>query len=350
MIAQNRKFSAEMREGAPGDKNYEKGPRRLSIFSLHLFRDMLANQQPQTSAPHEELQYLSLIDRIIKTGDSKIDRTKVGTKSVFGNMMRFSLKDNTIPLFTTKKVFWKAIVEELLFFIRGDTNATHLSNKAVHIWDGHSSKEFLASVGLGHREKGDIGPMYGWQWRHAGAKYVDMDRDYTDQGFDQLKDVLDKLKTNPADRRIILCAWNAADLHLMALAPCHVLAQFHTTYDSANSVYNLSCMVTQRSADVGLGVPFNVASYGLLTHLIAHAVGMKASELVYSTGDTHVYMNHILPLKEQLTRTPKPFPKVDLSECPVCVDPIASLEGLLSEDIKLVGYDYHPHIKMEMAV
>jgi len=300
--------------------------------------------------PHEELQYLSLIRRILETGNQKVDRTRVGTKSIFGNIMRFSLKDDAMPLFTTKKVYWKAIVEELLFFIRGDTNATHLSDKGIHIWDAHSSKEFLTSVGLGHRAKGDFGPLYGYQWRHAGAKYVDMDTDYTGQGFDQLKDVLDRLRNNPADRRIILCAWNAPDLPLMALAPCHVMAQFYTTYDSARSGYDLSCMVTQRSADVGLGVPFNVASYALLTHLVARSVGMKASELIYSTGDTHIYTNHVEPLKEQLTRAPKPFPRVDLSGWPVCVNPIDSFDGITSDAIKLVGYDPHPHIKMEVCI
>lgn len=308
------------------------------------------NQQSLATI-HEERQYLSLVDRVINNGDYKLDRTKVGTRSIFGNMMRFSLRDNTIPLFTTKKVYWRGVVEELLFFLRGDTNTLHLSERGVHIWDAHSSATFLSSVDLGYRKEGDIGPMYGFQWRHFGAQYVDMDTDYTGKGVDQFADVLNRLKKNPTDRRIILSAWNPVDLPNMALAPCHVMAQFYAALDHVTGVYNLSCMMTQRSADLGLGVPFNVASYALLTHLIAHSVGMKAHELVYSTGDTHVYVNHIQPLKEQLTRTPRPFPKVDLSGWLVTEDPLSSFDlGLSASDIKLVGYDPHPPIKMEIAV
>eukprot|EP00249_Psilotum_nudum_P025122 c29381_g1_i3 orf=794-1816(+) len=215
---------------------------------------------------HEEYQYLNLIRDIIDNGVEKGDRTGTGTFSKFGCQMRFNLRKN-FPLLTTKRVFWRGVVEELLWFISGSTNAKVLQEKDIHIWDGNATREYLDRIGLTDREEGDLGPVYGFQWRHFGAKYTNMHADYTGQGFDQLMDVIKKIRFNPEDRRIILSAWNPADLQLMALPPCHMFAQFFV----ANG--ELSCQMYQRSCDMGLGVPFNIASYALLTCILAHVCG-----------------------------------------------------------------------------
>lgn len=252
--------------------------------------------------------------------------------------MRFTLKDGVVPVLTTKKVFWRGVVEELLWFIRGDTNANHLSQKGVKIWDANGSREYLDSIGLKERQVGDLGPIYGWQWRHFGAKYVDMNTDYTGQGIDQLKECIEKITKNPTDRRIVLTAWNPSDLKLMALPPCHMFCQFYV----ANG--ELSCLMYQRSCDLGLGVPFNIASYGLFTHMMAHVCGLKAAEFIHVLGDTHVYLNHIAALKEQLTRTPRPFPKLKINP------DVKDIDSFKADDLELVGYNPHPPIKMDMAV
>jgi dihydrofolate reductase/thymidylate synthase len=190
-----------------------------------------------TSRNLEELQYLELVKDIIATGVLRGDRTGTGTLSKFGVQMRFSLRNRVLPLITTKRVFWRAVAEELLWFVKGSTNAKELQDKNIHIWDGNASRQFLDSRGLHHREEGDLGPVYGFQWRHFGAKYVDMHTDYSGQGFDQLLDCIDKIKNVPEDRRILMSAWNPADLHLMALPPCHMFCQFYV----ANG--ELSCHV-----------------------------------------------------------------------------------------------------------
>eukprot|EP00915_Cephaloidophora_sp_WS-2016_P005495 GHVH01007316.1.p1 GENE.GHVH01007316.1~~GHVH01007316.1.p1 ORF type:complete len:427 (+),score=43.52 GHVH01007316.1:101-1381(+) len=184
-----------------------------------------------TGRHHEEFQYLDLITKVMNTGDVQCDRTRVGTKSIFGAEMRFSLADGVFPLLTSKRVFWRGVVEELLWFIRGETNSNTLAEKGVKIWDGNSSREFLDARGLQHREEGDLGPIYGFQWRHYGCKYDTYHTDYSKKGIDQLQDVIDKLKTNPADRRMIVCSWNVSDLDDMALPPCHCLFQFYASGD-----------------------------------------------------------------------------------------------------------------------
>ena len=211
---------------------------------------------------HEEFQYLDLIKKIIETGTEKKDRTGVGTISTFGNTMRYDL-EHTFPLLTTKKVFWKGVVEELLWFIRGSTDGKILSNNGVKIWDGNGSREFLDKLGFNSRREGDLGPVYGFQWRHFGAEYKTCDTNYTGQGVDQLSEVIKQIKTNPDSRRLIVSAWNVKDLPLMALPPCHVLFHFYVSNGK------LSCLLYQRSCDVGLGIPFNIASYALLTCLVA---------------------------------------------------------------------------------
>ncbi|NXH15372.1 TYSY synthase, partial [Bucco capensis] len=220
-----------------------------------------------------EAQYLRQVQHILEHGHRKEDRTGIGTISVFGMQARYSLRDQ-FPLLTTKKVFWKGVLEELLWFIKGSTNAKELSAKGVKIWDANGSREFLDKQGFSNREEGDLGPVYGFQWRHFGAEYKDMHTDYSNQGIDQLQKVIETIKTNPDDRRIIMSAWNPKDISLMALPPCHALCQFYVLNGE------LSCQLYQRSGDMGLGVPFNIASYSLLTYMIAHVTGLKVGHLI----------------------------------------------------------------------
>jgi len=291
-----------------------------------------------TSLRHDENQYLDLIRTIIKTGNRKGDRTGTGTISLFGAQMRFSLRDGQFPLLTTKRVFWRGLAEELLWFIKGSTSAKELQDKDVRIWDGNSSREFLDKSGFKDREEGDLGPVYGFQWRHCGAPYTNMHADYTGQGVDQLQQVIDQIKTNPDDRRIIMCSWNVSDIPKMALPPCHCLVQFYV----ANG--ELSCQLYQRSADMGLGVPFNIASYALLTYMIAHVTGLKPGDFVHSLGDAHVYSNHVEALEEQLKRDPRPFPTLSIKR------KVENINDFTMEDFDLEGYKPHPKIKMDMAV
>lgn len=295
------------------------------------------------SAPEisEEYQYLNLVKELLLTADKRDDRTGTGTLSTFGTTMRFSLRNGTIPLFTGRKLFWRGIVEELLWFIKGDTNSKHLEEKGVNIWRANTTRDFLDKRGLLHYEEGDTGPIYGFQWRHFGAKYTGMNRDYTTQGFDQLVECINQIKTNPNSRRIVMSAWNPADLNAMALPPCHLMCQFYVSQESESE---LSCLMYQRSGDLGLGVPFNIASYSLLTHMIAHICGLKAKEFIHVIGDTHIYLNHIEALNEQVLRTPYPFPKVEI------LDNIESIDDFKFESFKLVNYISHPSIKIKMAL
>jgi len=292
----------------------------------------------QAGQQHEEMQYLNLVKNIIETGNMKGDRTGTGTLSLFGAQMRFSLRGGTFPLLTTKKVFYRGIAEELFWFIRGSTNAKELQEKNVRIWDGNSTREFLDSIGLTDREEGDLGPVYGFQWRHFGAEYTNMHADYSGKGVDQLAQVIDRIKNKPNDRRIIMCAWNPADLDKMALPPCHCLVQFYV----ANG--ELSCQLYQRSCDMGLGVPFNIASYALLTVMLAHVTGLVPGDFVHTLGDAHVYSNHVEPLKVQLQREPKEFPKIVIKR------EVQNIEDFTIDDFEVIGYNPHPKIQMDMAV
>ncbi|OVA18766.1 Thymidylate synthase [Macleaya cordata] len=286
---------------------------------------------------HEEYIYLRLVQDIISDGITKDDRTGTGTLSKFGCQMRFNLR-KSFPLLTTKKVFWRGVVEELLWFISGSTNAKVLQEKGIHIWDGNASRDYLDSIGLTDREEGDLGPIYGFQWRHFGARYTNMHANYSGQGFDQLLDVIDKIKNKPDDRRIVLSAWNPSDLCLMALPPCHMFAQFYV----ANG--ELSCQMYQRSADMGLGVPFNIASYSLLTCMIAHVCDLVPGDFVHVIGDAHVYRTHVRPLQKQLQKLPRPFPTLKINPEKKDIDSFAVT------DFQLMDYDPHQKIEMKMAV
>lgn len=273
----------------------------------------------------------------MKSGNRKGDRTGVGTFSKFGKQMRYNLRES-FPLLTTKRVFWRGVVEELLWLIRGCTDSKELSKKKVKIWDPNGTREFLDKGGHTNREIGDLGPIYGFQWRHFGASYVDCHADYTGKGVDQLMDVINTIKTKPTDRRIIMTAWNPSDLKQMALPPCHALTQFYV----ANG--ELSCQMYQRSCDLGLGVPFNIASYALLTCMIAQVCGLKPGDFVHCLGDAHVYTNHVDALNEQLKRSPRPFPKLKLNPA------ITNIEAFSYGDMELIDYKPYKSIKMKMAV
>lgn len=290
-----------------------------------------------TEGEHDEYQYLNLVRQILSKGSTKGDRTGTGTISMFGAQMRFNLREN-FPLLTTKRVFWRGVAEELLWFIKGSTNARELSDKNVKIWDENGSRDFLEKQGLGHREEMDLGPVYGFQWRHFGAEYKDMHADYSGQGVDQLAEVITQIKTNPDSRRIIMSAWNPADLKKMALPPCHALCQFYVNDGE------LSCQLYQRSGDMGLGVPFNIASYSLLTYMIAHVTGLKPGDFVHTLGDAHVYSNHVEPLNEQLKREPKAFPTLNFKR------KVESIDDFTMEDFSLNDYKPHGKIAMKMAV
>ena len=319
----------------------------------------------QTSVkPHDELQYLDLIRDVLDTGELRPDRTGIGTLTLFAPpSLRFSLANSTLPLLTTKKAFLRPIIEELLWFIKGQTDSTLLSKKGVKIWDRNGSKEFLEKRRLGHRRVGDLGPVCGFQWRHFGAGYVDADTDYSGQGIDQLREVMRKIKEDPTDRRIIMSTWNPAglsrssishhasllssDIPLMALPPCHMICQFYVHLpgqDNPSAPRRLSCLMYQRTSDLGLGVPFNIASHALLTHMIARVTDTVPHELVIQLGDAHIYRNHVDALRVQLTRQPRNFPTLRWPR------DIADIEDFAYEDFIVEGYDPHPALAMKMNI
>lgn len=262
-------------------------------------------------------QYLDLLRRIRTSGTKKTDRTGTGTLSVFGHQMRFDLADG-FPLVTTKKLHLKSIIHELIWFLAGDTNVKYLQANGVRIWDEWAD------------EDGDLGPVYGAQWR----SWITPDG----QVIDQISDAVETLKKNPDSRRIIVSAWNPADIPKMALAPCHCLFQFYVADG------RLSCQLYQRSADVFLGVPFNIASYALLTMMMAQVTGLKPGEFVHTFGDAHLYLNHLEQADLQLSRTPRPLPTLHINP------DVASIFDFKFEDFRLDGYDHHPHIAAPVAV
>jgi thymidylate synthase len=257
-------------------------------------------------------QYLSLLQRILNEGVEKGDRTGTGTRSVFGHQMRFDLADG-FPLLTTKKVHLRSIIHELLWFLSGDTNIRYLQDNGVRIWDEWADAN------------GDLGPVYGKQWR-----------DFS--GVDQIAEVVARIKANPDDRRLVVSAWNPPDLPRMALAPCHCLFQFYVADG------RLSCQLYQRSADVFLGVPFNIASYALLTLMMAQVTGLAPGAFVHTLGDAHLYANHLEQAREQITREPRPLPTMTLNPT------VTDIFAFRYADFTLTGYDPHPHIRAPIAV
>lgn len=259
-------------------------------------------------------QYLDLLQDILDNGVDKADRTGTGTRSVFGRQMRFDLSKG-FPLMTTKKIHLKSVIHELLWFIKGDTNIKYLQDNGVRIWNEWAD------------ENGNLGPVYGSQWRN-----------WNGDGIDQLKILIDTLKNNPNDRRMIVTAWNPSKINEMALPPCHMTFQFYV----ANN--KLSCMLYQRSCDMFLGVPFNIASYALLTQMLAHICGFELGEFVHTLGDTHIYFDHMEQVKEQLSREPKSLPQMVIKR------KIDSIDDFKYEDFEIVNYDPYPLIKGKVSV
>ena len=302
---------------------------------------------------HEEQQYLNLIKQILDNGTWEEGRNGK-TKAIFGNMMRFSLKDGKIPILTTKKTAWKTCLKELLWFIRGDTDNKLLQDQGVHIWDVNSSREFLDSRGLTHYEVNELGPIYGRQWRNFNAPYISKNEKRFAEGLpenqkayynieggvDQLQQIIDALKdpVQRTSRRLIMTAWNPCQLDQMALPPCHILCQFNV-----HDGNKLSCMMVQRSVDVMLGQPFNIASYSFLTHLLAKHCGLEAHEFVYSMGNCHIYEDHIDGANLQISRTPIDFPTVSIKQVR------ENINDYQIDDFILENYQSHEQIKMKMV-
>jgi thymidylate synthase len=256
----------------------------------------------------EEEQYIQLIKDILEEGFQ--DNGRNGNNlCIFGSSMVFSLKNNKIPLLTSKKLAWKTCLKELLWFIQGKTDNKILESQNVHIWDKNATREFLDERELNHYEEGDLGPVYGHQWRHFNAEYTNCKTDYSGKGIDQLQSIIDQLKDEITrnSRRIILTSWNPVQLDEMSLPPCHLLAQFNVS-----NTDELSCSMYQRSADVGLGVPFNIASYSFLTHILAKHCDLKPGKLIYTAGNCHIYDDHIEPLKQQINNKLFDFPTIEI--------------------------------------
>lgn len=288
----------------------------------------------------EEQQYLNLVNDILENGYEDNGRNGK-TRCKFGYSMRFSLRDGTIPVLTTKKVAFRPCFEELFWFMRGSTDNRELQEKNVSIWNSNSTREFLDSRGLYDRAVGDLGPVYGFQWRHFNATYIDPSQDYSDEGVDQLQNIIDDLKNEDtrSSRRHILTAWNPCQLDEMALPPCHMICQFNVRENKY-----LSCALFQRSGDVGLGIPFNIASYSLFTHILAKHCGLIADEFVHFLGNCHIYEEHIEPLRIQIQREPMEFPKIEIKR--IC----ENIEDYTIDDIEWkTKYVSHEAIKMRMS-
>jgi thymidylate synthase len=286
----------------------------------------------------DEEGYVNLLRKILEEGSEKEDRTGVGTLSLFGAQLRFNLEDQ-FPLLTTKKMFTKGIIHELLWFIRGSTDSKILEQEKVNIWKANTTREFLDKRGLADYEVGDLGPMYGFQWRHFNASYKGCDKNYSGQGVDQLTRVVNEIKSNPDSRRLLMTTFNPESLDQSCLMPCHGIAvQFYVNKGE------LSCHMYQRSVDYCCGLPYNITSYSLLTYMIAQVTGLKPKELIISMGDTHIYKSHIENARIQADRIPMQFPTLTLNSTK------KGIEDFEFTDFEIKDYDCHPALKYEMAV
>jgi len=293
----------------------------------------------RNSSYHEENQYLNLLDDILSSNSEFVGRNGK-TLSIYGSAMRFSLENNKIPLITTKKVAWKTCLRELLWFIKGSTNNKLLKEQNVHIWDANGSRQFLDSRGLQNNNEDDLGPIYGFQWRHFNADYVSCDSDYSNKGIDQLKEVINTLKDPKLrnSRRLIISAWNPCQLNSMALPPCHILMQFNVTNNN-----KLSCSMYQRSNDEACGTCFNIASYSFLTHLLAIHCDLEPYEFIYYKGNCHIYEEHISNIKIQLQRQPYEFPTLKI------LNKRENIEDYNIDDFEVCNYKYHSPLEYKMV-
>ena len=302
-----------------------------------MLKKILKKNKERNNNIHDENQYLNLINDILNEG-TMINGRNGNVKTVFGSAMHFDLTNGIIPILTTKRTAWKTCLKELLWFISGSTSNDILQNNNVKIWNSNSSRDYLDSIGLHNLRENDLGPVYGHQWRHFNAKYNNCDSDYTNKGIDQLQYIIDNLK-NPEtrhSRRLVMSAWNPCQLNEMALPPCHILVQFNVIDNK------LSCSLYQRSGDIGLGVPFNIASYSFLLHLIAKHCNLEPYEFIYYLGNCHIYDDHLDSLVLQLDRIPKQFPTLEILNIK------NNINNYVLEDFKINNYECHKKIVMEM--
>lgn len=309
-----------------------------NILSTNKYKSrIICDNDNSSNNYHEEYQYLNLLEDIINEGILQESRNGL-TKSVFGSVLHFSLENSTIPILTTKKTAWKTCLKELLWFINGHTSNKILNEQNVHIWDGNASPSFKEKCSLSHYKEEDLGPIYGFQWRFFNAPYIDCDSSYNGLGIDQLNYVIDCLKDpiKRYSRRLVVSAWNPCQINEGVLPPCHVLFQFNVTGNK------LSCSLYQRSCDCALGQPFNIASYSLLTHLIAKHCDLEPYEFIHYIGNAHIYESHLEQMKTQILRTPYKFPTIEI------LNKRENINEYNVNDFKLSKYIHHSPIKMEM--
>ncbi len=294
----------------------------------------------ESNTNHPENQYLYILNDVLQWGRPRDSRNSI-TLSKFGKTMEFDIS-KSFPLLTTKRVFWKGVLHELLWFIKADTNADNLSEKGVKIWDGNTTREYLDSIGLEKYNIGECGPIYGFQWRHFNAKYNGCSYDYTGKGVDQLQNIVDLINNNPTSRRMFMSGWNPEQLNEMCLPPCHVSYQFYVDINTTTKEKTLSCSMYQRSGDLFLGVPFNIASTAALTYIVANLTKCKPGKIIINIGDAHIYKDHINAVQEQLKRDPKQFPTLEIKGKHL------DLESYKYEDFVIHDYSPHPTIKADM--
>ena len=305
------------------------GKEYIYTFSIYQHKD---------SINEEEMQYLELLKYINMNGKLRNTRNSKVLSMFSPPQMRFDLRKG-FPLLTSKRIGWKTVLRELLWFINGSTNNKELQEKNVHIWDGNSTKEYMESRGLYHYKEGDLGPIYGFQWRHSGAEYLGSDYNYEGKGVDQLKYIINEIKENPTSRRIIINSWNPKDLDKMALPPCHIMVQFNIDIEEKY----IDAKLTQRSGDMFLGVPFNIASYSMLLHIIGNITGYKPRYLIHDIGDAHIYEDHKDAIKKQLQRKTFTSPIFKI-KCK-----IEDIDTIDESIFEMINYKFYPTIKASMS-
>ena len=330
---------------------FDKYKKQFEFESSYIFNDInkLTNEEhilsfeTYTYSNKEENKFIKMVKKILDKGVYNLDRSQVGTLSVFGKSFTYDIRNYRIPLFTHRKVFLRGIIEELLFFVSGKTDTKILEAKKVNIWKGHTSREFLDSRGLAELNEGDMGAGYGFQLKHFGAEYINADTDYTNKGFDQLEYVINEIKHNPTSRRILFSYWNPSDFNKTSLLPCHLLYQFHVNVDTKE----LSCSFYQRSSDAVLAANFNIISTTVLVFIICHLTGYKPGKIIHNVGNMHLYMNQLEIVKEIVQNNPFNFPLLLIN------DPdkkIKKIEDFTYENFKLLFYRSHKTYKIPMSV